>query len=111
MSTYRYIENRVREDGKVWCYECETYLDTSLFYITKSKGREYYVANCSTCRRKNYLKQYKLEQYPYGHWNIEEDEDTKEQLKVFFKLLGYDTDKDIHQQFMEKHKEHFTDKK
>lgn len=111
MSSYRRIENRIREDGRVWCYDCENYLDTSLFYKTVSKGKEFYVACCAPCRRKSYLREYRLGQYPYGHWNIEEDEETKEQLILFFKLLGYDTEKDIHQQFMEKHKEYFTDKK
>jgi len=107
MRKNRFIAERINCNGDVWCYDCEKYLPVGLFI----KSNSFYSANCKECRHIQYKKRQRLEQYPYGHWNIEDTEDIREQLKLLFKILGYNTEENIHQQFMEKYKNYFTNKK
>ena len=102
----RKVKNRVNKAGEIWCYDCSKYLPAELFY--KQSG--HWNPRCKECRtiynRKKYTEKIDTE-YPYGYWTVEETEENKLYMSVVLELLGYDSSKNIHEQFMEKHKKYF----
>ena len=106
---YRIVDNREDDKGNVWCYECQQYLRSDLFY--KINNGRYWTSTCRNCSNIVVRRKTKIQSYPYGHWEIEETDELKEQMLELFKRLGYNTEENIHQQFMEKYKEYFINKK
>lgn len=85
------------------CSYCEKILDVNKFHRLKNGYHSY----CKLCR-KDYTKNLQFEKrknlkYPRNHWEIDETEENLKEVKTLLGLLGYDTNKNIHEQFLERH--------
>ena len=101
------IEKDILE--KEMCEFCEQYFDRK-----KIRHRPRNVKICVSCVKmlKNWREEMKISKpdkkshaYPRRPYvvNIHEESVDPGALKEFYKLLGYNPESDIHQQFMEKH--------
>lgn len=106
------IENRINSEGNVWCYLCEDYVQPDKIKFSKNQYESY----CRKCRaqyEKDRIAKRKLESnakpgqtedgWDKNWWRIWTDEDTPDNVNFVLSTMGYDTTKNIHQQFMEKY--------
>ena len=77
------------------CSRCQTYLPESSFHKDKSKPPFYIAYTCKSCRKNS-----------DGHKPILYQSDIDAGLQVLSRL-GYDLEKDIHQQFLNKIKDKY----